>query len=342
MRKLRFVFLALAALFLVTGSLAAQEKVKKEKKKVVIIKETVDEDGNVVKEKIIKEGDDVKGNVWHSKEGDEKVVIIREGDGTKTIKVIVEGDEEGFDMEELEDEMEKTVSVTVEEGEGNKNMVIRIKGADGEVETIKWQGEEGGMPEGLLEELEDEGIRINILHEDDDEHMLFLGSDKPFLGVVASQTKEISVQTDEDGEVVEEIVEKGEDRGALISDVVAGSAAEAAGLKGGDVITKINDDEVNDFGDLSDAMEKYEVGDKVTISYLRDGKAMETSATLKAYSGLPEDLDFEWTDEEDGHIFIRKAGEKGENIFIEIEEEDGVKEKKVIIKKKKKSKSKED
>jgi hypothetical protein len=297
----------------------------------------------VVTEKIIKEGDDVKGNVWHSKEDNEKVVIIKEGDGTKTIKVIVEGGEDDFDIMQVEEGMEKTVSVTVDEDEGHKNMMIRIKGPDGEVETIKWQGEEGDMPEGLLEELEEDGIRINILEEgDEDQNMLFIGSDKPFLGVMANQTKEIKVEADEDGEIVEEVVVEQEDRGALISDVVAGSAAEAAGLQGGDIITKINEDKVNDFEDIADALEKYEVGDKVTISYLRDGKALETSATLKAYSGLPKDFDFEWTDEEDGHIFIRKAGEKGKNIFIEIEEEDGVKEKKVIIKKKKKSKSKED
>lgn len=340
MQKLRFILLAIAALLMVNGTLMAQEKGKKEKKKVVIIKETVDEDGNVVKEKIIKEGDDVKDvKKWHVKEGNEKVIIIKEGDGEKTIKVIVDGEDELINIKELEHEMEKSISVNVDvnENDGKKNMVIKIKGDDGEVETIKWQGEEGEMPDGLLEELEEKGIHINI-HEDHGKNV-FIHSDKPFLGVMAAKSVEVLHESHGEGEEVEEKVEELEDRGALISDIVEGSAAEEAGLKGGDIITKIDDQEIENFDDLADALGKYKVGDTVNIAYLRDNKPMETSATLKKHSGaLLKGDDLEWVDEDEGHIFIRKAGEKGKTITIEIEEEDGVKEKKVIIKEKKKNK----
>ncbi len=341
MQKLRFILLALAALFMVNGSLNAQEKGKKEKKKVVIIKETVDEDGNVVKEKIIKEGDDVKDVKWHVKDGDEKVVIIKEGDGEKKIKVIVDGEEDIINIKELEHELEKSISVNVDvdENDGKKNMVIKIKGADGEVETIKWQGEEGEMPDELLEELGEEGIHIDILHDDHDENV-FIHSDKPFLGVVGGESVEVLHESHEEGEEVVEKVEELDDRGALISDIVEGSAAEEAGLKGGDIITKVDGEEIGDFGDLADALGKYKIGDTVKISYLRDNKPMETSATLKKHTGALhlEGDDLKWVDEDEGHIYIRKAGEKGKTITIEVEEEDGVKEKKIIIKEKKKNK----
>ncbi|KAA3623508.1 MAG: PDZ domain-containing protein [Bacteroidetes bacterium] len=343
MQKLRFILLALAALFMVNGSLIAQEKGKKEKKKVVIIKETVDEDGNVVKEKIIKEGDDVKDvKKWHVKEGNEKVIIIKEGDGEKTIKVIVDGEDDVINIKELEHEMEKSISVNVDvdENDGKKNMVIKIKGEDGEVETIKWQGEEGEMPDGLLEELGEKGIHIDIHEDHDHDKNVFIHSDKPFLGVMAAETVEVLHESHGEGEEVEEKVEELEDRGALISDIVEGSAAEEAGLKGGDIITKVDDEEIGDFGDLADALGKYKVGDTVKISYLRDNKPMETSATLKKHTGALhiEGDDLKWVDEDEGHIYIRKAGKKGKTITIEVEEEDGVKEKKIIIKEKKKNK----
>lgn len=344
MQKLRFILLAFAALLMVNGSLMAQEKVKKEKKKVVIVKETVDKDGNVVKEKIIKEGDDVEEGVWHIKDGNEKVVIIKEGDDKKTIKVIVDGEEDMIDIEEIENEIEKSISVTVDvdEKDGEKNMMIRIKGDDGEVETIKWKGEEGEMPDDLLKELEEDGIHIEMLHGEHGENV-FIHSDKPFLGVMGGLTVDVEKEGDDDSEIVEEAVVESVDRGALITEVVEGSAAEEAGLKKGDIITKVNEDDVEDFGDLGDALGKYKVGDTVKISYLRDNKPMEASATLKKHTGslnIKAD-EIEWTDEKDGHIFIRKAGEKGETIFIEVEEEDGVKEKKVIIKKKKSKKGEE-
>ena len=72
------ILLTFLALFMTAGSLMAQEKVKTEKKKVVIVKETVDEDGKVVREKIVKEGDAADDVEWHQKDGDEKVVIISE------------------------------------------------------------------------------------------------------------------------------------------------------------------------------------------------------------------------------------------------------------------------
>lgn len=68
--------------------------------------------------------------------------------------------------------------------------------------------------------------------------------------------------------------------GVLVSDVKVGSVADTAGLQKGDIITAINDDKVTSLASLKYALYKYEVGDTVTIHYLRNGKAMTTKLKL--------------------------------------------------------------
>ncbi|MDD5693286.1 MAG: trypsin-like peptidase domain-containing protein [Patescibacteria group bacterium] len=62
--------------------------------------------------------------------------------------------------------------------------------------------------------------------------------------------------------------------------VLPGSPAEKAGLKDGDIITKIGDNKISASQSLSSIIAKYKVGDKVKISYIRDGKQKTTEVTL--------------------------------------------------------------
>lgn len=71
------------------------------------------------------------------------------------------------------------------------------------------------------------------------------------------------------------------ENGAKITSVTKESAAEQAGLKEGDVITRLNDTKITSREELSAEVGKYNPGDKVKISYLRNGKAETTTATLK-------------------------------------------------------------
>ncbi len=82
----------------------------------------------------------------------------------------------------------------------------------------------------------------------------------PFLGVVTNST----------------------DNGALIEKVVAGSAAQAAGLQAGDKITSVGGKSTNSTSQLGAAIKKQKVGEKVTINYIRNGQSMSTSAKLTA------------------------------------------------------------
>jgi serine protease Do len=90
------------------------------------------------------------------------------------------------------------------------------------------------------------------------------------------------------------------DNGAKLNEVTKGSAADKAGLKEGDVITKINDQKVEDADDLVDAISKYKPNDKVTITYMRDKKQNTTTATL---------------DKNKGHTFVWNGNDSDFNMF---------------------------
>lgn len=65
--------------------------------------------------------------------------------------------------------------------------------------------------------------------------------------------------------------------------VVSNGPAAKAGIKSGDIITKVNDEEVGTQGSLSSILGGYKPGDTVTLTYLRDGQARTTTVTLGTY-----------------------------------------------------------
>lgn len=84
------------------------------------------------------------------------------------------------------------------------------------------------------------------------------GSNRAFLGVVSEKTE----------------------KGVKITSVQKESAAEKAGLKKDDIITQIGDTRIESSDDLFAAVGKYKPEEKVTVTYLRDGKEASTTATL--------------------------------------------------------------
>ncbi len=81
--------------------------------------------------------------------------------------------------------------------------------------------------------------------------------------------------------------------GALVIDVYRGEAGERAGIRPtvrerngairlGDLITGINRDKISSYSDVVLTLEKYKPGDVVKLSFMRDGKPMETDIKLDA------------------------------------------------------------
>ena len=70
------------------------------------------------------------------------------------------------------------------------------------------------------------------------------------------------------------------DSGVVIANIQNNAPADKAGLKIGDVITKIDDKKVENISKLRYYLYKYSIGDKITITYMRDGKEKTTQVTL--------------------------------------------------------------
>lgn len=72
----------------------------------------------------------------------------------------------------------------------------------------------------------------------------------------------------------------GTTRGALIGGTTPGAPADKAGLKSGDVITKLNNKLVDDPAQLRMSISQIAPGTDVNIEYLREGKTLKTKITL--------------------------------------------------------------
>ena len=75
--------------------------------------------------------------------------------------------------------------------------------------------------------------------------------------------------------------------GILVSNVKAGSAADKAGVKRGDVITAINGEKIEDSNVLRNKVAGSTPGTAIKLTILRDGKETEMTATLDEFN--PED-----------------------------------------------------
>jgi len=175
------------------------------------------------------------------------------------------------------DEKEKTSNKM---GEYDEIIIKRkVTGKDGKVTVEIKDGEVkvNGKP---IDEYEDENLSVRRKHtmsynvtarspfrsgnmNSDDRLNYLLNEDRPFLGVTTDEA----------------------DGGAKITSVTENSAAEKAGLKKGDIITKINDVKVEGHRDVTTAIGKLKPDDKVSIAYKRDGKENKVTATLKKRSG---------------------------------------------------------
>jgi serine protease Do len=69
-------------------------------------------------------------------------------------------------------------------------------------------------------------------------------------------------------------------KGAIVAETMPGTPAAEAGLKPGDVITKLNGEAVENAGDLTRRIGSFKPSDKVELTYLRDGAEKTAQITL--------------------------------------------------------------
>jgi S1-C subfamily serine protease len=74
-------------------------------------------------------------------------------------------------------------------------------------------------------------------------------------------------------------------KGVLITKIIEGGAAEEAKLKKDDIITKMDGISIDTRADIQEQVGKHSPGDKVILTYFRDGKENTVPVTLKNISG---------------------------------------------------------
>ena len=132
-------------------------------------------------------------------------------------------------------------------------------------------------------------------------------------------------------EVTPEIAEQfglSEDaKGVLVGDVVNNSPAEKSGIKRGDIITKVNDEEVDFPGELQDKIRSIEIGKKANIEVVRDGKEISFVVILDEMPTVDE----EGSELSKEKVFSVQTGLKVQTVTAEIAKELGLPQVKGLV-----------
>jgi len=105
--------------------------------------------------------------------------------------------------------------------------------------------------------------------------------------------------------------------GVLIDRVNAGGAADDAGLESGDVIVEINGMEIKNISNLQEQVAINRPGDKILVTFIRDGKTKTVNATLKNTLGTTEVVASTNSFSIDGAVFADVPKELKEKLEIE-------------------------
>ena len=259
--------LALLAGFFATSTIVAQEKPKK----VVIIKKTTDANGDVITERKEATGEDADILIKEIKTDKSLDGVDIEVEIEKTIdggKVVTKEKSEDITIEKsIENGAEITTYKIVTEEDGNKKVMI-------------WNGD-GEMPADMAKKMEklniqtekiNDGKEIKITVETED-----VENDED-LNETRVIEERIYIEQKNENRVTLGVMIEDDSKGVVVSETVEGSAAEKAGIKSGDTILKIENTYIFNSDMLIETLSAYDKGQKVKITFLRDGKEMNTEA----------------------------------------------------------------
>ncbi|MFW5700686.1 MAG: PDZ domain-containing protein, partial [Cyclobacteriaceae bacterium] len=105
--------------------------------------------------------------------------------------------------------------------------------------------------------------------------------------------------------------------GVYIDQLSIGGAAEAAGLAHGDIIIAIDNNPIRTVSELQEQIARHRPGDRVLVSFLRNGEKKSAYATLKSTNGNMEIVKPKTTLEVDGAVFENMSDIEKESLQIE-------------------------
>jgi serine protease Do len=96
----------------------------------------------------------------------------------------------------------------------------------------------------------------------------------PYLGLLLTDIKDL------DDTQRSKLAKPVPQRGAFVQELTPGGPAGKAGMRPGDVITEVNNQKINGAGDVVDYVSGQNIGTKVTLHYVREGKPAQTQVAL--------------------------------------------------------------
>jgi len=263
--KYLFTLLICFGFFSISSSFGQEET-----KKVIVVKKIIDENGKTTTHREEATGKDADALIKKLKE-----------DGS------LEGVDIEIEIEKAKESGSSTKSVlediTIEKSIENGKEVTKYKietEENGEKKVMIWKSDDGEIPEELAKKLEH--IDIKTSGTKDGKNVMIIidaeGDEDTEIHETHKFEKRIHVKKSNNNKVSLGIMIESDSEGVVVSDVVEDSAAQKAGLKDGDTILKINGKYVFNTEMLLDVLSQFDKGDKIKVSYLRNGKEKKTDA----------------------------------------------------------------
>ena len=166
---------------------------------------------------------------------------------------------------------------------GSQEIIIRKKGDKDAKITVEINGDKITINGKPLSDFKDDNItidkrKITVWDRNGNKSLEFMPGDFSDMDAWNVDGKQepyafLGVTTDED------------DNGAKVTEITKESAAEKAGLKKDDIITKVNDKKVEGPESLSEVVRSFKPKEEVTVYYKRDGKESSGKVTLDEKKG---------------------------------------------------------
>jgi len=96
----------------------------------------------------------------------------------------------------------------------------------------------------------------------------------PYLGLLLTDVKDL------DDAAKAKLGKSVPPRGAFVQELTPGGPAGKAGMRPGDVITEVNNQKINGAGDVVDYVSGQNIGAKVTLHFVREGKSSQAQVAL--------------------------------------------------------------
>jgi len=226
----------------------------------------------------------------------EEIEWIDNGEIPAEIKTML--DEKGIDLTVLNGEDEKTITITIDDTDGNEKAIhtkkeikkaYKIKTIDeeGNEKIMEWDGE-GEMPAEMKKLMEE-----HVPHDNHKGHhkrhgkkrkmMIKKGMNKEdmFMHGHGEKTKRKHNKKGNGNKAQLGVHISNEGDGILVESVISESGAEEAGVKAGDVINSLDGTKVKIMEDLISGLSDKKPGEVVRLKVERDGKIQDIDVVLK-------------------------------------------------------------